>query len=177
MKHTLCWIDLEMTGLDLNTETIIEIAAIITDDNLNPINEGINIVIHCPKERLDQMGEWPTNQHGKSGLTQECINSTINLAQAEKKILTYIKKHCKKKKTLLCGNCIWIDRAFIHKEMPTLYDFFSYRVIDVTSIKELAFRWNSSIPEFEKKENHRALEDCKESMAELKYLREKVFKQ
>lgn len=172
----LVWIDLEMTGLDVTTCKIIEIAALITDSELNIIAEGPELVIHQPKEIMDAMDEWNTTHHGNSGLTKAVLESNLSLKEAEQQILTFIKTHCKENTAPLCGNSVWQDRRFLDVHMPTLEAYLHYRIIDVSSIKEVVRRWYPThIRPPQKGNSHRALDDIRESIDELRYYRAHVF--
>ena len=172
----LVWIDLEMTGLDPETDHIIEIASLITDAELNIIEEGPELIIHQSDEILDGMNEWCVKQHGESGLTQKVRDSKISLKQAEEMTLKFIKKHTGRTKVPLCGNSIGQDRMFLLKYMPLITNQLHYRIVDVSSIKELAHRWYPDFEKFYKRATHRALDDIRESVAELKYYRQALFK-
>jgi len=176
-KTNLVWIDLEMTGLDPDKCTILEIGTVITDSHLKVIEVGLNITIHHSDKILNSMEPWSRAHHKKSGLTDECRASKINLTQAEKMVLNFIKKYCAKNSAPLCGNSIWQDRRFIRKYMPTLDSYLHFRMIDVSSIKELVNRWYPAKYKLmkSKSEKHRAAEDILESIEELKYYRAKVF--
>ena len=179
MKHAknLVWIDLEMTGLNPEEDVILEIATIITNPQLEQIAPELSFVIHQPKERLDQMNEWCKKQHGASGLTNAVIESKVLLQQAQEETLKYLYEYCFFNTALLCGNSIWNDRIFLKKYMPEIDGFLNYRMIDVTSIKEVIWRWypESSLKEFKKKDLHRALPDIQESIEELKHYRKNFF--
>ena len=175
MTSNLIWIDLEMTGLDPEKDVILEIATIITDDMLGLVAEGPNIPINHPEEILLDMDEWNSTHHKASGLIDRVRVSPYNCRKAEKETLKFIAKFCKKEECPLCGNSVWQDRRFLIKYMPRLEEFFHYRNIDVSSIKELVKRWYPSLPPYEKKKAHLALSDIKESINELKYYRRKVF--
>ncbi len=175
-QHNLVWIDLEMTGLDVDACTILEIATLVTDAQLNIIAEGPQLVIHHDDQVLDAMDEWNTRHHGESGLIDAVKRSTLTMAQAEKKTLAFIRQHCHRDTAPLCGNSIWQDRRFLGRYMPTLEDYLHYRVIDVSSIKEVVKRWYPDSYRNEKKQGtHRALDDIRESIEELKHYRSKVF--
>lgn len=171
----LIWIDLEMTGLDPEKDAILEIATIVTNNNLEILAEGPDIAINQPKEVLTQMDEWSLTHHNASGLLNKVRQSKYNTKKAELETLDFLNIYCKGGESPLCGNTISQDRLFLKKHMPQLEAFFSYRNIDVTSIKELAKKWYPSLPEFKKKEVHLALSDILESICELRYYREKVF--
>ncbi len=175
----LVWIDLEMTGLDPKRHTIVEIAAIITDADLNVVGEGLDIVIHATDEELAQMDDFVTNMHNSSGLTEEIKAATTTLAEAETAILELIEKHCAPEHpTPLAGNSIATDRAFIREYMPRLDEALHYRMIDVSTIKELARRWHprAYFNQPDKGLAHRALADIVESIRELDYYRRSVFR-
>lgn len=178
VRDELVWIDCEMTGLDLRSDRLIEIAALVTDSDLNILGEGVDVVIHTDDAALDGMVEVVAKMHDRSGLTEEVRTSTIDLAAAEALVLDYIRAHVKQGKTApLAGNSIATDRGFIARDMPTLDDFLHYRMIDVSSIKELCRRWYPRIyfGQPEKGLAHRALADIHESIRELKYYRGTAF--
>jgi oligoribonuclease len=174
----LCWIDLEMTGLDPMKNTIVEIATLITDAHLEVVAEGPEIIIHATDEHLGRMIPIVRGMHEKSGLTGEVRRSSVNLADAERETLLFLKEHAKNKSLPLCGNSIWCDRMFLKIQMPDLDAYLHYRCIDVSSFKECATRWNinaiSGAPR--KGDRHRAMGDIKESIAELKHYRDKWLK-
>lgn len=172
-KDNLIWIDLEMTGLDPQTDQIIEIATIVTDSQLNILAQGPEIAIHQPQSVLDGMDEWNTRQHGQSGLSKRVQESSYSLAAAEQETLEFLKLWVPAGESPICGNSICQDRRFLARLMPALENYFHYRNLDVSSLKELAIRW---VPElldgFEKQGSHLALDDVKESIAELAFYRE-----
>ncbi len=174
--ENLIWIDLEMTGLDPNSDLIIEIATIVTDKNLNIIDEGPSIVINQSNEAMDGMDEWCTNQHGKSGLTDRVKNSAISEETAENLTLAFLKQYIPERKSPMCGNSICQDRRFLARYMPQLEDFFHYRNLDVSTLKELTSRW---APEkkmvYLKESSHLAMDDIKDSIDELKHYRETIL--
>ncbi|MCZ6805838.1 MAG: oligoribonuclease [Deltaproteobacteria bacterium] len=173
----IVWMDMEMTGLDPETERILEVAVLVTDGELNVIAEGPNLVLHQPEEVLSAMDEWNTTHHGQSGLLTRVRESTVDEAQASATLLDFLGEHTQKKKAPLAGNSIHQDRRFLVRYLPEVEDWFHYRNIDVSTIKELARRWYpkqySSQPA--KEGNHRAMDDLLESIVELKYYREAVF--
>ncbi len=175
MDSNLIWIDLEMTGLDPEKMVILEIASIATDADLNIIAEGPHTVINYPEEVLDNMEEWSRTHHQASGLLDRVRASKISCEQAEQETLEFVKKHCAQGESPLCGNTIWQDRRFLVRYMPVLEGYFHYRLIDVSSIKELVKRWYPDLPPYEKKKDHLALSDIIESIEELRYYREKIF--
>ncbi|MHA3020461.1 oligoribonuclease [Mycobacterium sp. BMJ-28] len=178
MREELVWIDCEMTGLDLKSDRLIEIAALVTDADLNILGDGIDVVIHADQDALSGMVDVVAKMHASSGLDREVLASDIDMATAEKMVLDYIRSHVKQAKTApLCGNSIATDRGFIARDMPTLDDFLHYRMIDVSSIKELCRRWYPRIyfGQPEKGLAHRALADIHESIRELKYYRGTAF--
>jgi len=176
-ENNLIWIDLEMTGLEPDTDVIIEMATIITDSDLNILAEGPVFAIHHPDSVLDGMDEWNTNQHGKSGLTQRVRDSKISVAQAEAETIKFLEQWVPKGKSPICGNSIGQDRRFLVRGMPTLESYFHYRNLDVSTIKELARRWRPDVLAGVKKSGaHLALDDIKDSIAELQHYRATFFK-
>ena len=178
MRDELVWIDCEMTGLDLESDRLIEIAVLVTDGELNLLGDGLDVVIHADDAALDGMVDVVATMHRKSGLTEEVRASTIDVPTAEAMVLDYVKGHVKQAKTApLAGNSIGTDRGFIARDMPALDDFLHYRMIDVSSIKELCRRWYPRIyfGQPEKGLAHRALADIHESIRELKYYRSTAF--
>lgn len=170
---TLVWMDLEMTGLDPEDNVIIEIATIITDDELNIVAEGPVIAVHQPDSELAKMDDWNVKTHGESGLIDRVKASKVSMAEAEQQTIDFIAQYVKKGHSPLCGNSIHQDRRFLVKQMPILEEFVHYRNIDVSTLKELAKRWKPSIlPGFKKSGSHKALDDILESIAEMKYYRE-----
>ena len=174
----LVWLDMEMTGLDPERERIIEMATIITDGQLVEIAVGPDLVIHQPDEVLAAMDDWNTKHHGASGLVERVKASTIDCAAAEAQTLAFIDAHATaKERPVLCGNSIHQDRRFVRRYMPALEKRLHYRMVDVSSIKELARRWYPGLKQPQKKETHRALDDIRESIDELRFYRANVFAQ
>lgn len=172
----LIWIDLEMTGLDTHRDYIIEIATIVTDAHLNILAEGPVFAIRQPDAILDQMDDWNTRQHRGSGLTERVRGSTVTEAEAEQATVAFLKQHALPKKSPMCGNSICQDRRFLARHMPILEQFFHYRNLDVSTLKELALRWKPSILSGIKKDSkHLALDDIRDSIEELRYYREHLF--
>ena len=174
----LVWIDCEMTGLDLGKDALIEVAALVTGPDLDVLGEGIDLVIHADDAALDAMPEIVREMHAKSGLTDEVRRSTVTMAEAEEAVLAYIKQFVPNPRSApLCGNSIATDRGFLARDMPALDDFLHYRMIDVSSIKELARRWYPRVyfGQPQKGLAHRALADIRESIRELEYYRRTVF--
>ncbi len=175
----LVWIDCEMTGLDLVNDRLIEVAVLITDGELNLVDdEGLDLVIHAPDDVLDNMVQVVADMHAHSGLTDAVRASTLTLADAEQQVLDYIKKFVpERRKAPLCGNSIATDRGFLARDMPELDDWLHYRMVDVSSVKELARRWypRAYYASPEKNGGHRALADIIESVEELRYYREAIF--
>ncbi|CAO3593812.1 unnamed protein product [Absidia cylindrospora] len=167
-----------MTGLDLETDYLIEIAVLITDGDLNIIAEGPDLIIHQSETVMNTMNAWCIEQHGKSGLTKAVLESSITTKEAEQKVLEFIKHHLPdmKGRVPLAGNSVHADKRFLEKEMPLIIDYLHYRIIDVSTIKELTRRWYPAVANgLIKKNEHRALDDIKESIEELKYYRQHVF--
>ncbi len=177
-SNNLIWIDLEMTGLNTDVDQIIEIATIITDSDLNILEEGPVFAIHQTNALLDGMDNWNTQQHGKSGLTERVRMSRVDEVEAEQRTLEYIQKYVPRNKSPMCGNSICQDRRFLHRCMPELEKYFHYRNLDVSSIKELARRWAPAMADgFIKSPAHLALEDVRDSIRELRYYREHFFRE
>ncbi|GMI74357.1 hypothetical protein like AT2G26970 [Hibiscus trionum] len=177
-KFPLVWIDLEMTGLDVEVDRILEIACIISDGNLTKSLEGPDLVIHQSKECLGRMGEWCQNHHTASGLTKKVLRSTISEREAEKQVREFVKRNVGTYTPHLAGNSVYMDFLFLKKYMPDLASLFSHVVVDVSSVRALCFRWyprdQKKAPAKEKK--HRAMDDIRESILELKYFKETIFK-
>ena len=175
-QNNLVWLDMEMTGLDPNQNVVIEVAVVITDSELNILAESPSYAISQPAEELAKMDKWNVSTHTRSGLLDRIASSGIELAEAEKQILKLLKKHVAKGSSPLCGNTIHQDRKFMVLYMPVLEEYLHYRNIDVSSIKELARRWNPSIYDgFKKHNKHEALADIHESIEELKYYRQHLW--
>ena len=176
-KNNMVWLDMEMTGLDAEKEGIIEMATFVTDGDLNVLAEGPNLVVHQPLRLLKKMDDWNKTQHSKSGLLELVKNSKISVRQAERRTLEFLKDCCLEGKAPLCGNAIDQDRRFLIKYMPRLNAFLHYRNIDVSTLKALVSRWyrkNKQTPK--KKDAHRALDDVRESLEELRFYRKTYFK-
>ncbi|MBI5242509.1 MAG: oligoribonuclease [Elusimicrobia bacterium] len=167
-ESNLVWMDLEMTGLDPETDLILEIATVITDSQLNILAEGPVIAIHQPPEALENMHPWCVEHHGASGLTRRVEQSLTTVEQAERATLDFLKQWCSEKASPLCGNSIHQDRRFLAKHMPKLNAYLHYRIVDVSSFKEMIERWypeEAARPQ--KQQSHLALDDIRESIAEL----------
>ena len=172
------WLDLEMTGLDSQQDAILEIAALVTDANLNLIAEGPSLVIHQPEAKLALMDDWNKTTHKNSGLLDLVRQSQLSLAQAEQQILTFARQHCAPQTAPLCGNSIYQDRIFLIKHMPSLNNWLHYRVIDVSTVKILIQNWyNSEKVTYTKNNSHRGLADIRESIDELRFYRQNFFVQ
>ncbi|MFJ6215343.1 oligoribonuclease [Streptomyces sp. NPDC092296] len=177
MNDRMVWIDCEMTGLDLVQDALVEVAALVTDSELNILGDGVDIVIRPPAETLLTMPEVVRQMHTASGLLDQ-LESGVTLAEAEARVLAYVREHVPEAgKAPLCGNSVATDRGFLARDMPALEGHLHYRIVDVSSIKELARRWypRAYYNSPEKNGNHRALADIRESIAELRYYREAVF--
>jgi oligoribonuclease len=172
----LIWLDLEMTGLEPETDVILEIASIVTDSQLNILAEGPVFAIHQTDDVLNNMNEWCIEHHGKSGLTKRCQESTVDLKTATLETIKFVEQFVAKGKSPMCGNSIGQDRRFINKYMPEFEDYFHYRNLDVSTVKELARRWKPEVlNQVDKKGVHLALDDIRESIAELKVYQRHFF--
>ncbi|QEP43171.1 oligoribonuclease [Ectothiorhodospiraceae bacterium BW-2] len=172
----LGWIDLEMTGLVPEQDTIMEIATLITDTELNEVAEGPVLAIQHTPQQLERMDSWCQHHHGQSGLSERVVQSRVTLAEAEQQSLAFLQRYLPRGSTPLCGNSIWQDRRFLVRYMPQLEQWFHYRNIDVSSIKELAKRWAPQIAAgVKKRKTHLALDDIRESIEELRYYRRSLF--
>jgi oligoribonuclease len=167
--------DLEMTGLDPQTDRIIEMATIVTDSDLNVLAEGPVLAIATPEENLAAMDDWNQTHHAASGLLDRVRRSAVSMLEAEARTLAFIERYVEKNTAPLCGNSIWQDRRFLSRYMPTLEGYLHYRIIDVSSVKELVRRWRPELV-FEKQNAHTALADIRESIAELVHYREHFLK-
>jgi oligoribonuclease len=175
--RNLVWIDLEMTGLDPDSDHIIEIATIITDHQLHVIEEGPIFAISQPEEKLEGMDEWNQRHHGASGLIERVRTSEIDEREAEWQTIEFIRKHVAENTSPLCGNSICQDRRFLYRYMPDLERYLHYRNLDVSTLKELARRWAPSIAQgVKKRATHRAMDDIRESIEELRYYRQHFLK-
>ncbi len=177
MNERLVWIDCEMTGLDLGADALIEVAALVTDFDLNVLGDGVDLIIKPPAEALDQMIDFVRSMHETSGLLEELADG-ITLQEAEEQVMTYVRAHCPgESRPPLAGNTVATDRGFLARDMPDLDAFLHYRIVDVSSIKELARRWypRAYFGAPTKRGNHRALADIQESIEELRYYRDTVF--
>lgn len=177
-KHRIIWMDLEMTGLDDTKDKILEAACLVTDGDLNLVAEGPNLIIYQPDTVLDAMGEWCKKTHRESGLTEACRNSKISIEDAQEQILNFVELHTNPGECPLAGNSIGEDKRFLYRYMPKLVNHLHYRIIDVSTIKELGKRWYpdamKNVPK--KSLNHRAMEDIKESLAELCFYKANLLK-
>jgi oligoribonuclease len=172
----MVWVDLEMTGLDPASCSIVEIATIVTDSQLEVIAEGPSFIIRPSEDKLAGMSAFVRELHEKSGLYQRILESRVTVAEAQAATVAFLEQHVQKGTSPLCGNSVWKDRAFLESEMPRVIEFLHYRMIDVSTIKEIVRRWYpSSLHAPKKKEVHRALDDIRESIEELKWYRARVF--
>jgi len=178
MKNRLVWVDLEMTGLDDNIHHIIEAACLITDKDLNIVAEGPNVIIHQPEEILNLMDDWCTKTHGESGLSEAVRKSTVSIEMARQEILNFVKEHTLPGQSVLAGNSVGEDKRFLLRYMPQLIKHLHYRIVDVSSVKELCRRWYPEVLAHApvKSLKHRAMDDIRESIDELKFYRNEIFK-
>lgn len=175
-KDNLIWIDLEMTGLNPDTDVIIEIATVVTDSQLNVLAEGPMLAVYQPQAVMDAMDAWNTNQHGKSGLTARVLSSDVTAAMAEQSTLDFLAQWVPAGASPMCGNSICQDRRFLWRHMPRLEAYFHYRHLDVSTVKELAKRWRPAVANGVKKNSsHLALDDIRDSIAELQHYRTHFF--
>ena len=173
----LVWIDLEMTGLDSRTDVIIEIATVVTAPDLRVLGEGPTLAIHQPESVLEQMDEWNQKHHSQSGLINAVRESNVTCTEAQARTLKFLKQHAVVGKSPMCGNSVCQDRRFLARLMPELEAFFHYRHLDVSTLKELAMRWQPALmDEIAKISSHRALDDIRDSIEELKLYREKMLR-
>ena len=175
-KDNLVWIDLEMTGLDPGRDVIIEVAVLITDGDLKIIADGPDLAIHRSDDELSVMNAWNRRTHHGSGLIKRVKSSDVTIEQAEADILEFVQQWTVEGKSPLCGNSVHQDRRFLYGEMPKLIDWLNYRIVDVSTVKELANRWYPELEQFVKQERHRALDDIRESIDELRWYRQQIFK-
>lgn len=171
----LVWIDLEMSGLDPDAESIIEIATIVTEGDLTTVAEGPTLAIQTPESLIAGMDEWNTTHHTENGLIERVRTEGVPMAEAEQRTLGFLREHCEPDKLPLCGSSVHHDRRFLRRYMPELDAFFSYRIVDVSSIKELVKRWHPRGPRFRKNSGHRALDDVRGSIGELEFYRKHYF--
>lgn len=177
-EFNLIWVDMEMTGLSPDTDRIIEVAVVVTDSNLNVLGEGPVLAIHQSNETLDGMDAWNKGTHGKSGLIERVKASTVTEEQATMEIIEFLRKHVPAGKSPMCGNTICQDRRFMSRWMPKLEEFFHYRNLDVSTLKELCRRWKPDVHSgFKKQQKHTALADILESIEELRYYRQHFIKE
>lgn len=172
----IVWVDLEMTGLNIEKDHILEMACLITNSNLEIVAEGPHLVINQPEVILQNMNKWSQEHHEKSGLTAACRKSTISLQDAEYRMLSFVRKYIPANQCPLAGNSVHADKRFLDKYMPQFMDHLHYRIIDTSTIKELCRRWYPNVIPPRKKLNHRALDDILESIEELKFYRKTLFR-
>ena len=175
-ESRLVWIDLEMTGLDPDENTIIEIATIVTESDLSIVAEGPSFAIDVGKEELAKMDNWNVKHHTENGLLDRIQSDGVSMGNAGRQTVEFLKEHCSPGQSPLCGNTIGQDRRFLRRYMPELHDFFHYRSVDVTSIKILARSWYPEVGKWRKNSGHRALDDIRGSIEELSYYRDKLFR-
>ena len=174
-REHLVWLDLEMTGLDPDRDVIIEAAVLVTDPQLEIVAHGPEIAIHRTPQELALMNAWNRRTHGDSGLVRRICDSQTTVEQAEDEILEFLAEWTEERASPLCGNSVHQDRAFIRRQMPRLDAWLHYRILDVSTVKELVKRWYPDLEPFAKQERHRALDDIRESIDELRWYRERVF--
>ncbi|WP_298443709.1 oligoribonuclease [uncultured Ferrimonas sp.] len=175
--NNLIWIDLEMTGLDPEQHKIIEIATIVTDSQLNVLAEGPVLAVHQSESELAKMDDWNVRTHGESGLVERVRHDSVSIEEAQAQTIEFLQQWVPEGKSPICGNSIGQDRRFLVKQMPQLEAYFHYRYLDVSTIKELTRRWQPELLEqFSKSGSHQALDDIRESIAELSFYRQTVFK-
>lgn len=175
-KDNMVWIDLEMTGLDPERDVIIEVAVLITDADLNVIADGPELAIRRSDDELSVMNKWNRNTHHGSGLIKRVKASDVTIEQAEAEVLEFVQQWTVEGKSPLCGNSVHQDKRFLYHEMPRLVDWLNYRIIDVSTVKELSTRWYPDLEKFAKQERHRAMDDIRESIDELRWYRRQIFK-
>ncbi len=176
VEERLVWIDLEMTGLDPDENTIIEIATIVTESDLTIVTEGPSFTIDVGEDELAKMDDWNLEHHTENGLLERIESDGVSMRNAEEATLEFLREHCIAGRSPLCGNTIGQDRRFLRRYMPELHDFFHYRSIDVTSIKILARAWYPEVDKWRKNSGHRALDDIRGSIEELAYYRDQLFR-
>jgi oligoribonuclease len=174
----LVWLDLEMTGLDVARHVIVELAVLVTDSGLEPLDDGIDVVVHQPAAALAHMDDFVREMHTRSGLLTAIESSDVSIEQAGELALGYVRGHVPERSSPLCGNSIGVDRRFLHSQLPALDEYLHYRSVDVSSLKELCRRWYPDVYRKRpaKKETHRALDDVIESIAELRYYRDTMLR-
>ena len=180
LQQPLVWIDLETTGLHVEKDCILEVACIVTDGSLQTIHEGENLVIHRSKEVLRQMSEWCIHQHGESGLIEACLNSKLTIEEAEEQLLQFVLRYVPDKNVgILAGSSVHFDKEFLRKEMPRLFSHLHYRIVDVTTVGELVKRWFPTVMRRRprKQGHHRALDDIRDSIRELAFYKDTVFRE
>lgn len=175
-KYPLFWIDLEFTDLDVKRGQIVEIASVITDANLKVKHTGPNLVIHQSEKVLENMVQWNQKSFADSGLLEEIRTSKITLKKAEEETLKFLKKHTEFQSVVLAGSSVHIDREYLGEHMPLIYNYLHHHIIDVNTVKDLARRWYPKVPDYPKNRAHRSTQDILESINELKYYRDTVFK-
>lgn len=173
----LIWVDMEMTGLHVTYDVILEVAVIVTDNNLEIVAEGPDIIIYQPEHILEKMDNWCKNQHSKSGLTDAVRASTRQLFDAEQELYAFLKPFCPTNRGVMAGSSVWQDKAFIRKYMPRVNELLHYKIVDVSSVQELIKRWypKNSLTETPKGEKHRALADIRESIQQLRHYKTYFF--
>ena len=175
-RPPLVWIDMEMTGLDVERHHVLEVAALVTDGDLNELDDGLDLIVHQPDETLALMDDWCVKQHGQSGLTEAVRASRVGVEEARALLLDYLRGRTSEGQSPLCGNSVGHDKRFLERWMPDVVRHLHYRIIDVSTVKELALRWYPDLERFPKGEAHRARDDIRESIAELRYYRERAFR-
>jgi oligoribonuclease len=176
MGDCLFWVDMEFTGLDVERDVVLEIACLVTDNDLNIVALGPEIAVHQPEDVLSGMDEWNARTHAETGLLKRVRESGHTVGMAEGVVLDFLRAHVEPRASPLCGNSVHVDRMFLRRHMPEVEEYVHYRNVDVSTIKELCRRWYPDLPAFEKKGSHKAMEDIMGSVEELRHYRDNIFR-